>query len=189
MLQCRSLFKCEKSSWLNTVSLYDTNHTWTMSKVKLLEEVDFLRFWSAWHPEVHSNVITALSSLTALGGCDSIWPMASQDSSSLHWNELVTSSLLFAKVRFFYCSYIQSLLFPYAIDHLISAGVLSGIAILTKTGDHCVLSYGKLASHSDQASNRHESRFFCPWQRNICGLSFRIGISSQICSPTQVKKY
>lgn len=86
--------------------------------------------------------------------------MASQDSSSLHWNELVTSSLLFAKVRFL-ATAVKSLLFPsHCIDHLISAGVLSGIAILTKTGDNCVLSYGKLASHSEQASNRQESRIF-----------------------------
>lgn len=50
---------------------------------------------------------------------------------------------------------IPSLSIP---DHLISAGVLSGIAILTKTGGNCVLSYGKLASHSDQArTDRHKS--------------------------------
>ena len=82
---------------------------------------------------------------------------------------------------------IPSLSIP---DHLISAGVLSGIAILTKTGGNCVLSYGKLASHSDQArTDRHKSSSFCYWHQNICGLSSRIGISSRVCSLTQVKKY
>ena len=82
-------------------------------------------------------------------------------------------------------TYFPSLSIP---DHLISAGVLSGIAILTKTGDNCVLSYGKLASHSDQArTDRYQQ--FCYWHENICGLSSRIGISSRVCSLTQVKKY
>ena len=116
-----------------------------MSKVKLLEEVNFLRFWSAWHPEVHSNVITALSSLTALGGVIlfDLWPLKTA---------VVFTGMSSLQVRCF----LQKSDFFTAV----TAGVLPGIAILTKTGDHCVLSYGKLASHSDQASNRHESRFF-----------------------------
>jgi len=71
----------------------------------------------------------------------------------------VGMSLLEVKSFVYFAPQKFSLPFSFNLGHLISTGALSGIAVLTNTDETCILSYGKLASHSEQASPFCES--FC----------------------------